>query len=336
MSIRSEFEPGARTAVETCLAINRSDRVIVFTDEPTYAIGDALRQVAEETGAQVLIKTLESIGPRPLLEVPQSLWTFLEEYQPTATFFAASGQKGEIRFRIPLIETMREKYSIRHGHMIGITPEIMQSGMLADYHKVARRTREVYELVKHAREIHVTSRSGTDLIGTLDHRRLRWVIWDGMYHEPAHWGNLPEGETFTSPANVEGTITASVMGDFFSKKYGLLKEPLRLEVRDGWLTSCTHSNAEMALEFWSYLDGVENGRRVGEFAIGTNEFLGKLIGNLLQDEKYPGVHVAFGNPYAFYTGATWDSPVHVDVVMEQTSVWVDGKPIMEEGQFIYT
>jgi leucyl aminopeptidase (aminopeptidase T) len=75
--------------------------------------------------------------------------------------------------------------------------------------------------------------------------------------------------------------------------------------------------------------------RIGEFAVGTNEFLGRLIGNLLQDEKYPGVHVAFGNPYARYTGATWESPVHVDVVMERTSVWVDDRQIMADGQFIY-
>lgn len=335
MSTDIDLRAGAKVAVETCLVINRADRVIVFTDEPTYAIGDALYQEIRELGADVVLKTLESIGTRPLMEVPQSLWAFLDDYQPTATFYAASGQKGEIRFRIPLIETLREKYNVRHGHMIGITPEIMQSGMLADYHKVAKRTHEVYELVKHAKQIRVTNPTGTDLTGTFDHKSLKWVIWDGFYQKQGTWGNLPEGETFTSPVNVEGVITASIMGDFFSKKYGLLKEPLRLEIQNGFLVSCTHPDQAMAQEFWSYLDGVENGRRIGEFAVGTNEFLGKLIGNLLQDEKFPGVHVAFGNPYANYTGATWDSPVHVDVVIEQTSAWVDGQQIMQDGRFIY-
>ncbi|MDZ4763150.1 MAG: aminopeptidase [Chloroflexota bacterium] len=335
MTAEIDLKPGAKVAVETCLGISSSDRVIVFTDEPTAAIGAALYDVIEERGARVVLKTLESIGARPLLQVPPALWAFLDGYAPTATFYAASGQKGEIRFRIPLIETLREKYNVRHGHMIGITPEIMQTGMLADYHKVAKRTHEVYEIVKHAKQIRVTNPTGTDLTGSFDHARLKWVIWDGLYREQGRWGNLPEGETFTSPVNVEGVITASVMGDFFSKKYGLLAEPFRLEIQGGLLVGCSHSDQAMVQEFWTYLDGVENGRRIGEFAVGTNEFLGRLIGNLLQDEKYPGVHVAFGNPYAKYTGATWDSPVHVDVVIEQTSVWVDGQMLMEAGRFVY-
>lgn len=335
MVTQSELAPGAKVAVETCLGIHSGDRVIVFTDAPTRDIGDALLDAIQARGAEVVLKTLEGIGPRPLLEVPPELWAFLDDYKPTATFYAAGGQKGEIRFRIPLIETLREKYNVRHGHMIGITPQIMQMGMVADYHKVGQRTREVYEIVKNAKQIRVTNPTGTDLTGSFDSSILRWVVWDGDYTMQGKWGNLPEGETFTTPIDANGVITASVMGDFFSHKYGLLEEPLRLEIKDCHLVACQHPNAELSEEFWSYLDGVENGRRIGEFAVGTNEFLGRLIGNLLQDEKYPGVHVAFGNPYAAYTGATYDSPVHVDVVMEQTSVWVDGQQIMEDGRFTY-
>ena len=330
-----DLKPGAKVAVETCLAIDKTDRVIVFTDEPTRAIGEALFEEAQQCGAEVVLKPLETIGTRPLLEVPDSLWNFLDEYKPTATFYAASSQRGEIRFRIPLIETMREKYKVRHGHMIGVSPEIMQMGMRADYNKVAKRTHEVHEIVKNAKQIRVTNSTGTDLTGYFDHNKLKWVIWDGFYTKQGIWGNLPEGETFTSPINVDGTITASVMGDYFSEKYGLLAEPLRLEIKDGWLINCSHPNAALAQEFWDYLDSVENGRRVGEFAIGTNEYLDRLIGNLLQDEKYPGVQVAFGNPYCNYTGATWESPLHVDVVIEQTTAWVDGKIIMKDGRFIY-
>ena len=335
MTTFKEMKPGAQVAVETCLGIGNSDRVIIFTDEPTQIIGDALYRVTQETGAEVVIKHLEEVGTRPLLAVPDNLWKFLDDFAPTATLYAASSQKGEIRFRIPLIETLREKYNVRHGHMIGITPEIMLTGMRADYKKVSQRTHEVYELVKNAREIRVTNPTGTDMIGTFDTERLRWVIWDGFYTRQGTWGNLPEGETFTSPVNVNGTLTVSLMGDFFSKKYGLLTEPMHLTVEEGLLTACKHQDEAMAKEFWDYLNGVENGNRVGEFAIGTNEYLERLIGNLLQDEKYPGVHIAFGNPYANYTGATWDSPVHVDVVIEQTSVWVDGSKIMEDGQFVY-
>ena len=39
-----------------------------------------------------------------------------------------------------------------------------------------------------------------------------------------------------------------------------------------------------------------------------------MIGNILQDEKFPGVHIAFGNPYGAHTGADWYSSTHIDVV----------------------
>ncbi len=88
-------------------------------------------------------------------------------------------------------------------------------------------------------------------------------------------------------------------------------------------------------ELIAYLDSAENARRVGEFAIGTNIGLHKLTGNLLQDEKLPGVHVAFGNPYPAETGAKWSSPLHVDVIPLDCTIEVDGETIMTAGKFDY-
>ena len=72
---------------------------------------------------------------------------------------------------------------------------------------------------------------------------------------------------------------------------------------------------------------------VGEFAIGTNIAVTELSGNLLQDEKIPGIHVAFGNPIGYETGADWTSDVHVDVVPTGCNITVDGKIIMGNGIF---
>lgn len=74
---------------------------------------------------------------------------------------------------------------------------------------------------------------------------------------------------------------------------------------------------------------------MGEFAIGCLLGLKKLIGNLLQDEKFPGVHMAFGHPYPEITGQkSWDAPSHIDVIPLKVSVKVDGKPILKNGKFI--
>ena len=213
-------------------ASKETDKVLIITDMVTEDIGRALEAASRFTGATVEVILLEDLGQRPITAVPQELWDFLDSYKPSVTFYAASSQKGEIQFRIPLLETLREKYAVRHGHMIGVTPLIMQTGMLADYQSVARRSGQIYELVKNAREIKATSPSGTDLVARFDVDRLRWVNWDGIYTRQGIWGNLPEGEVFTSPAFVEGTLSPIVLGDFFSEKYGLLKTPLMIKVVD--------------------------------------------------------------------------------------------------------
>jgi leucyl aminopeptidase (aminopeptidase T) len=89
----------------------------------------------------------------------------------------------------------------------------------------------------------------------------------------------------------------------------------------------------LAQEVRDYLFSSPNGNRAGEFAIGTLTSLKQLVGNLLQDEKMPGLHVAFGNPYPQFTGADWDASIHVDVIPANCTIEVDGRIIMRDGVF---
>jgi aminopeptidase len=59
-----------------------------------------------------------------------------------------------------------------------------------------------------------------------------------------------------------------------------------------------------------------------------------VIGNILQDEKIPGIHIAFGNPYGAHTGAEWYSRTHIDVVGREFDIWIDGLQIMHRGAFL--
>ena len=123
-----------------------------------------------------------------------------------------------------------------------------------------------------------------------------------------------------------------MVGDYFSERYGYLEEPLRVTIEKGRFVDA-QGPAPLVQEFIEYVHGAENADRVGEFAIGTNIGLKRLIGNMLQDEKYPGVHIAFGDPYPQETGARWASTRHVDLVSPDTTVIVDGDVIMEAGRF---
>ncbi len=333
MTMLDDLLPGARTAVVQCLAITRADRVYIITDDETLPIGEALRIAADERGATCRLMRLEELGPRPLLRLPDTLVTDMRAFGPTASFFAAQGRPGEIGFRIPLGPFLRTELHVRHGHMIGITPQLMRTGMRVDYEHVADLTTRVNALVASCRTIRVQNDEGTSLTASFDPDRLRWVPCHGLYRQQGDWGNLPEGETYTSPAGLEGTLTARLIGDYFSEKYGLLDAPVVFHVEQSHVVSVDHPDRALSTEIWDYLSASPNGRRAGEFAIGTNDLLTELTGNLLQDEKFPGLHVAFGNPYPDRTGADWSSGTHVDVIPLRTSIWVDGRPIMDQGRF---
>ena len=106
-----------------------------------------------------------------------------------------------------------------------------------------------------------------------------------------------------------------VVGDWLCDRYGLLKEtPLTVRIADSRIVDAHSDNRRCATTSGRYTHTDENSDRVGEFAIGTNVELHEVIGHILQDEKFPGVHIAFGNPYGAHTGADWYSSTHIDVV----------------------
>jgi leucyl aminopeptidase (aminopeptidase T) len=223
---------------------------------------------------------------------------------------------------------------MRHAHMVNINRQMMLEGMRADFHKVDRLSAQVLEIVRNAREVRAMTKGGSDFTATLN-PNYRWIKTSGLI-SPDKWGNLPGGEVFTSPGEVNGTVVVDgVVGDFLCEKYGSLAEtPLMLRVEGNRLTDAQCENKELEHDFWSYTHRDDNSDRVGEFAIGTNIELTRVIGHILQDEKFPGVHIAFGDPYGVHTGADWKSSTHIDVVGTRFDIFVDGQQIMSDGKFL--
>jgi aminopeptidase len=331
--MRTEFAAGARNAVRACLNIGAEDRVAVIRDRPRAHIAQAIEEEATSAGAVVRAWTMEEIVQRPATSFPRTLAEEIRRFKPTASFYIGIGMPGELAFRQPMLHLLADDLRCRHGHMIGINDTVMADGMAVDYDEVYRVTRKVYDIVRQASRITVNTSLGTDLVATFS-PTLKWVPSDGRYWEQGLWGNLPEGETFTCPASLDGELAAEEMGDWFTEKYGILSPPLRLVIRDSRVVATDTPDARLAAEVGAYMSQHPNSNRAGEFAIGTNVGLSRIVGNFLQDEKFPGVHVAFGDPYGFETGADWDCTSHVDALASHATVTADGRTIMENGRFL--
>jgi aminopeptidase len=327
----SELTPGARNAVQVCLQIQPSERVTLITDEASLEIAAALARELEKVGAPYHAFVLEELAERPLSRLPQEILDDLEKTD--VSIFAVKVQRNELQSRMQMTEVVNRR-KIRHAHMVNINRRIMLEGMRADFAKVDRISQKVVELVRKASQIRAKTAAGTDLTADLN-PSYQWLKTSGIISRDK-WGNLPGGEVFTTPGEVNGTfVIDGVVGDYLCAKFGDLKaNPLTIRIEKNRLAAAESANRELRDDFWAYTHTDENSDRVGEFAIGTNIELKDVIGEILQDEKFPGVHIAFGNPYGEHTGAKWYSSTHIDVVGRKFDIWVDGEQIMRRGEFL--
>jgi leucyl aminopeptidase (aminopeptidase T) len=329
--IDPELTPGAQNAIRVCLRVQPHERVTIITDRESLDIAGSLSAEIAAVGAAQTTFVLEEVARRPLDGLPAVIADDME--QSDVSIFAAQAQQNELRSRMEMTDIVNRR-RMRHAHMVNINRQIMREGMRADFAKVDRLSTQVLEIVRQARQIRAASPAGSDFTATLS-PRYRWVKTSGLI-SPEKWGNLPGGEVFTTPEDVNGIVVVDgVVGDWLCDRYGLLREaPLTLEVAANRLVSARSHNKALERDFWAYTHTDEHSDRVGEFAIGTNIELRSVIGHILQDEKFPGVHIAFGDPYGAHTGADWHSRTHIDVVGTRFDIWVDGRQIMRDGTFL--
>ena len=332
---RVQFDPtlsvGARNATQVCLRLQPAEQLTLIADREGLEIAAALVNQVEEIGAPYRIFVLEELAPRPLAHMPAPILAELEKSQ--VSIFAAQAQRGELRSRMEMMDVVNRQ-RLRHGHMVNITPEIMRQGMQADFLQIDRLSQHVIEKARQARTVRATSTGGTSIVAEMS-PQLKWVKTSGLI-SPDKWGNLPGGEIFTSPWSVNGRFVCDgVVGDYLCAKYGdLQRTPLTIEVKEARIVDLQCENKALLNEFAAYTRTDENSNRVGEFAIGTNLAVTRIIGNILQDEKIPGIHIAFGHPYNEHTGQTWNSTTHIDCVGRDFDIWLDDEQIMHDGQFL--
>jgi leucyl aminopeptidase (aminopeptidase T) len=321
---------GAKNAVETCLAVRPGERVALIADEASRVVAASLEGALQTNHAKTTPLLLEEFGPRPLTSAPGPILDALEEAD--AGILAMTPQPGELTARMAIVQVV-ERRRIRYAHMIGVTPQIMQQGMCADYKKVDRLSDRLRERMLRAKSLTVKTGAGTAIAAHFD-RELDWVKTSGLI-SPRYWSNLPAGEVFTTPAAVDGTFVCdATAGDYFNEKYGDLQAtPMRLCIKSGRLVGVDCARKDLEKEFWEYCHTDENSDRVGELAFGTNLGLSEMIGILLQDEKFPGVHIAFGDPYGSQTHAKWKSRTHVDVLTRNCNVWIDDDQVISDGRY---
>jgi leucyl aminopeptidase (aminopeptidase T) len=316
-----EMMKGARIAVETCLGVKPGEKVLIVTDYERTNIALALAAASEGLGAETLLLTMKPRAhnaEEPPEPVAAAMVTADVVFIPTTKSLTHTTAKEEA------VEA-----GARLASMPGITEDMMKhGGMTADYHRVAELCWRFSEFLQGAREAEITTPLGTKLRLGLKGREPGTPPDTGLYLKPSEWGNLPAGEAYIAPLETQADGIAVVDGTI--SQIGLLSQPVTLEFREGRVIRI-EGGAE-ASQLRNLLESLEdeNAYVIAELGIGTNEAV-RLTGIALEDEKMLGtVHVAIGRNTGM--GGVNMSKIHLDFIMTNPTLKIDGKVIIENGQ----
>jgi leucyl aminopeptidase (aminopeptidase T) len=306
------------TLIRHCLELNPSEEMLVICNPITEELGALLRINAQGEGGEA---TLAVISEREF-----------HAAEPPATVAAAMLVADIIV--APTIQSISHtearlaatKAGVRVASMPGVTGEMLARVMGADLSLLRKRGAAVGRALGAGAEARITCANGSDLRLGLEDRTA--IVDAGSLNTRGAFGNIPCGEAFIAP--FEGTGEGTLVVDGSIAGVGRLSDPVELTISGGHLTEAAGEDGARLLELLT--EHGPDGTNVAELGIGTNESA-ILTGNILEDEKILGTaHVAFGASAAI--GGTVQVPVHLDCVILEPTVEIDGATIVRAGELV--
>lgn len=292
------LDESANIAVEVAMGLKSNEVALIIRDEKSRKIGYALLNAAQIAKEAILIemKERESSGEEPPELVANALLHCDVALIPTTK---------------SLSHTKARKAACDKGARIatlpGITEDMMERALDVDYKEMELLSNKFTDLITKAKNVEINTELGTNLTFSIDERQGHSDT--GICHNPGDFSNLPAGESYIAP--VEGTSSGTLIIDCSLAGYGLLKNPLKIKIEDGFIEDLEGDGADFLKEVYNKY-GV-SAWNVAELGIGTNP-KATITGNVLEDEKVRGtIHIAFGDNISF--GGTVSVDSHLDVVI---------------------
>ncbi|MCR4401436.1 MAG: aminopeptidase [Firmicutes bacterium] len=298
------------------MGVASGETVLVITDDKLREIGFALWEAACSLGAEAML--LEMIPrsrngeepPAPVAAIMKTVDVVLAPTSKSLSHTAARREACQAGARIATLP--------------GITREAMVRTLCADYSSISEVSRRVADVLTSGKSARVLSPSGTDLVLSLEGRVGHPDT--GMYRLPGDFGNLPAGEAYIAP--VEGSAEGVIVVNGAMAGVGVLEDHITMRVEHGYVTEISGGQGAKALEEAIAHLG-KPARNIAELGVGTND-RAVVTGKVLEDEKVLGtVHIAIGNNVSF--GGTVDVPSHLDGIILQPTLLVDGVAVIEDG-----
>ena len=314
----AELDRAVKTVVRQCMGISPGEEVLVVCNPVTEEIGALMRIEAQGDGADATLAVIserDSAAAEPPQAVAAAMAAADVVLAPTIQSLSHTAAR-----------KAASEAGVRIGTLPGVTEEMLSRLMTGNLEEIRRRGWAVVTALNRGSEARITCSNGSDLRIGLEGRL--GIVDAGELGNRGAFGNLPCGEGFIAP--LEGTTEGMLVVDGSIAEIGLLETPVTLTIREGHLVDASGDDGVRLMELLT-IHG-KDGTNVAELGIGTNEEA-ILTGNILEDEKILGTcHVAFGASAAI--GGTVQVPVHLDCVVLEPTLAIDGETIVSGGDLL--
>ena len=320
----------AAIIVTDCLSIKPDEEVVIVTDKNNLKITEDLAYFIEKSGGKVSVFYIpEKI--RPIEKITEIHAISLISADVVIYILEMDSNEidlsKEIIFRDYLF-TLPLQYKGRVCMMPGFSDQMIDA-VTVDYSRIKEKCQHFKDILID-KKVRIESDLGTDIEFSLQGRKIE--IETGDITKPGNFGNIPAGEIFSAP--VEDTINGKIVVDGSIGGLGKIKYPFYIELKSGKIIDIQPINEkdELIEKFREICElDVPATKTVGEFGIGLNPGA-RIIGKIIMDEKVEGtVHFAFGDSYGLGKS---NSKFHTDLLINNPSIFVDDKCIMEKGKFL--
>ncbi|MCC8194868.1 MAG: aminopeptidase [Deltaproteobacteria bacterium] len=311
---------GCEVLLLTCAEAKPGEKVLVITDDKSFAIGNIMYDCAKAYTDTTLICTepRATHGSAPTDAVAAAMKS--ADVIFSATTFSLFNTTARIEAC---------KAGARFVNMADYSVAMLEAGCLfVDF----ARTRSLVEATAAritGKVCTITTPAGTNLTASIEGRKA--VSGFGMANKPGMAASPPDIETAVGPTDGGADGVLVIDGSIPLPGLGVLKEPVRIRVEKGCIADIAGGAEAKLLD--ESLKAMNDPRvyRVGEIGFGMNTGAG-ISGRMLEDEGvYGTLHIGIGNNLSY--GGTNDTPIHIDLIMKSPTYTVDGRVVCKDGEY---
>ncbi len=327
-----ELAVAAQKLVREVLKVSSSEEVVITADTSSdWSVVEATaRAVAVVDGKPVVL----------LHQTPVGVGKAADPYLPVKSLKAVLSvadvwiefNKNWLLYSTPYWEAMSIG-RVRYMCLVGMNVDMMvrtigrvNIGLLYEFQ------RRLAEVTHRSRYMRVKTPAGTDL--EFENDPSRPVLVEGEVSGPGEY--MLFGQVDWAP--VEESINGVLVFDgsvWPPEELGLLRNPIKLYVRDGRVSRVDGSSEARVFERWLKSFNDEKMFNVAHLSYGCNPGA-KLTGNILEDERVWGVvEWGLGSQSPTFRGKLGSASSHTDGICLNPTVWGDEEKILDNGEYVH-